>query len=595
MELKSRKDMDPAYMWDLSHIFADDDAWEEAMARAHEHIRAAGAVKGSLGASAESLKKGLDAFAETAEEVSLCYVYASLNKSADGGDERSMRMSERASNLYADFSAAFAFLSPELLSLDADSLGERMASEPLAPYRHFVDDVVRSRSHTLDLAGEELLARLSRAAQTPSNAFGMFESVDAEFPVITDENGDGVRLTNANFSVYRAAGDPRVRREAFDGYFGVFRKFGNTLCALYSGAVKTDNFMAETRRFSGACEASLFESAVPVAVYDSLIEAVHDGLPAMRRYLDLRRRLLGLDRLEMYDLYCPLIPEADMSVSYEQAKAVVKKALAPLGEEYGRLLDKAFSEGWIDVYENKGKDSGAFSCGVYGVHPYVLLNYTDTLEDVFTLAHELGHAMHSYFSDRSNDYVNSEYSLLVAEVASTVNEVLLARYLLDTETDPGRRAYIVNRFLESFRTTVFRQTLFAEFERRAHEMDASGVPLTTSSLSALYHELNALYYDGAEINEVMDIEWARIPHFYRAFYVYQYATGFSSAVAIAFRILETGDAAPYLRFLSTGGSDYPLEELKLAGVDLRSPETVRNALRVFSDSVDELEKLTAAV
>jgi oligoendopeptidase F len=229
------------------------------------------------------------------------------------------------------------------------------------------------------------------------------------------------------------------------------------------------------------------------------------------------------------------------------------------------------------------------------VHPYVLLNYTDTLEDVFTLAHELGHAMHSYFSDRSNDYVNSEYSLLVAEVASTVNEVLLARYLLDTETDPGRRAYIVNRFLESFRTTVFRQTLFAEFERRAHEMDASGVPLTTSSLSALYHELNALYYDGAEINEVMDIEWARIPHFYRAFYVYQYATGFSSAVAIAFRILETGDAAPYLRFLSTGGSDYPLEELKLAGVDLRSPETVRNALRVFSDSVDELEKLTAAV
>ncbi|MBO4331209.1 MAG: oligoendopeptidase F, partial [Oscillospiraceae bacterium] len=283
-----------------------------------------------------------------------------------------------------------------------------------------------------------------------------------------------------------------------------------------------------------------------------------------------------------------------MSMSYEQAAETVKKALAPLGAEYAALLDCAFGEGWIDVYENRGKDSGAFSCGVYGVHPYVLLNYTDTLQDAFTLAHELGHAMHSCFSDRCNDYINSEYRLLVAEVASTVNEVLLARYLLETETEPSRRAYVLNRFLESFRTTLFRQTLFAEFERRAHEMDASGVPLTASSLSALYHELNALYYDGAVINEAMDIEWARIPHFYRAFYVYQYATGFSSAVAIAFRILETGDASSYLSFLKTGGSDYPLEELKTAGVDLCSPDTVESALRVFSDCVDEFDRLTAA-
>ncbi|MBP5166358.1 MAG: hypothetical protein ILP09_03775, partial [Oscillospiraceae bacterium] len=322
--MKSRKDMDPAYMWDLSHIFPDDLAWEQAMARAAEHTRAAAALKGGLCASAESLKKGLDAFSETAEEISLCYVYAMLNKSADGGDERSQQMSERASNLYADFSAAFAFLSPELLSADGSMIDEWMASEALAPYRHFLDDTLRSRDHTLDLAGEELLARLSRAVQTPSNAFGMFESVDAVFPVITDEKGAEVRLTNANFTVYRDSSDPKVRREAFDKYFGFFRQYENTLCALYSGAVKTDNFMAETHRFSGACEASLFESAVPVTVYDSLIEAVHDGLPAMRRYLDLRRRLLGLEKLEMYDLYCPLIPEADMTVSYEQAKDIVK-------------------------------------------------------------------------------------------------------------------------------------------------------------------------------------------------------------------------------------------------------------------------------
>ncbi|MDD6274377.1 MAG: oligoendopeptidase F family protein, partial [Clostridiaceae bacterium] len=336
---------------------------------------------------------------------------------------------------------------------------------------------------------------------------------------------------------------------------------------------------------------ALFASNVPVSVYDSLVEAIHNGLPTMRRYLDLRRRVLGLEELHLYDLYAPMVEDIDFKMPYEDAQVLVKKALAPLGEEYAALLDKAFQGKWIDVYENHGKTTGAFSCGVYGVHPYVLLNYTDTLDDAFTLAHELGHAMHSYKSSETQDYVNHDYQILVAEVASTVNEVLLTKYLLSVETDSRRRAYILNHFLEGFRTTVFRQTLFAEFERRAHEMYESGTPLTAQSLSAEYHALNDLYYAGAVNDETMDIEWARIPHFYNAFYVYQYATGFCSAVAIANGILTTGDASRYLRFLTTGGSDYPLEELKIAGVDLTKPDTVESALKVFSETLDEMEKV----
>jgi oligoendopeptidase F len=330
---------------------------------------------------------------------------------------------------------------------------------------------------------------------------------------------------------------------------------------------------------------------VPVSVLDSLTEAIHARLGTMKRYLSVRKQALGLDELHMYDLYCPLLPEVDFNIGFEASKALVKKALAPLGEEYGKLLERAYSERWIDVYENRGKTTGAFSCGVYGVHPYVLLNYTDTLDDVFTVAHELGHAMHSYFSSAAQDYANHDYTILVAEVASTVNEVLLLKHLLKKETDKKRKAYILNHFLEGFRTTVFRQVLFAEFERRAHDMAQAGEPLTGEALSGLYHELNSLYYEGAVNDEYADIEWARIPHFYNAFYVYQYATGFSSAVNIASRILETGDASDYLKFLSTGGSDYPLEELKIAGVDLTKPDAVKKALSVFKETVDELSNL----
>ncbi len=591
MALKNRTEMDPQYMWDISHIFPTREAWEKAYQEAEMLVDRVPAVAGTLGASADSLVAGLNVIIDASHAVELVYLYASLNKAGDQGDPEAQTLEARAVTLYVKLSTVTSFVDPEILSIPEDKLTAYMEDPRLAVYRQYLRNTARSRPHTLDAERERLLAMLGDAAQSPSNSFDMLEAVDITFPEITDENGDKVALTHGNFGVFRESADRRVRREAFETYFGEFRKFQNTLAAMYAGSVKFDCYYANVRNFDSALARALFGSNVPVAVYDSLVEAIHGGLPTMRRYLDLRRRVLGLEELHLYDLYTPMVDDIDFKMPYADGRELVKKALAPLGEEYAALLDKAFNEKWIDVYENHGKTTGAFSCGVYGVHPYVLLNYTDTLDDAFTLAHELGHAMHSYKSSEAQDYVNHDYQILVAEVASTVNEVLLTKYLLSVETDDRRRAYILNHFLEGFRTTVFRQTLFAEFERRAHEMYESGEPLTAQSLSAAYHALNDLYYAGAVNDEMIDIEWARIPHFYNAFYVYQYATGFCSAVAIANQILETGDASRYLQFLTTGGSDYPLEELKIAGVDLTKPDTVESALRVFAGTLDELEKV----
>lgn len=591
MALKNRKDMDPQYMWDLSHIYPSVEAWEKAYAEAEALTDRIPALTGTLGASADSLLNGLNTIVAASQAVELVYLYAMLNKSGDQGDATAQNLEARAVTLYVKLSTVSSFADPEILAIPEDQLAAYMQDERLAVYRQYIHNTTRARSHTLDAERERMLAMLGDAAGSPSNSFDMLEAVDMTFPEITDEKGEKVALTHGNFGVYRDSTDRRVRREAFEAYFGEFSKFQNTLAAMYSGSVKFDCYYADVRRFDSALARALFASNVPVSVYDALVEAVHAGLPTMRRYLDLRRRVLGLDELHLYDLYAPMVDDIDFQMPYEDAKTLVKKALAPLGEAYGALLDKAYQEKWIDVYENHGKTTGAFSCGVYGVHPYVLLNYTDTLDDAFTLAHELGHAMHSYKSSEAQPYVNHDYQIMVAEVASTVNEVLLTKYLLSVETDAKRRASILNHFLEGFRTTVFRQTLFAEFERRAHEMYQSGQPLTAQSLSALYRELNGLYYAGAVNDEMMDIEWARIPHFYNAFYVYQYATGFCSAVAIANDILTTGDASRYLQFLTTGGSDYPLEELKIAGVDLTKPDTVESALGVFAETLAELEKV----
>lgn len=595
MGAKNRKDIDPAFQWDFTHIYESDDAWEQACLNTEKAIDAIPACAGTLGNSADTLLHALNTISAAEQLLTLVSVYASLKLSSDNGDPAFQSMDAKAEKLGVRLGTACAFVEPEILSIPAETLHTYMKDSRLATYRHRIDDIERGRAHTLDAEREKLLAMTGDLSGNPQQTFTMFESVDLTFPDVIDENGKPAPLTHGTFGVYRESRSQAVRKDAFEKYFGAFNRFINMLASTYSGSVKFDTFFSQVRGFSSACEAALFRSNVPVSVYDSLIEAIHKGLPIMHRYLQLRKEVLGLDELNMYDLYNPIVDNVEIDMPYENAKDLVKKALRPLGEKYQHLLDRAYSEHWIDVYENKGKTTGAFSCGVHGVHPYVLLNYTNTLDDAFTLAHELGHAMHSYLSSEAQDFENHDYKILVAEVASTVNEVLLTQYLLSTETDPHRRAYIMNHFLEGFRTTVFRQALFAEFERKAHDMYQSGQALTAQTLNALYKDLNEQYYKGAVVTDLMSVEWARIPHFYRAFYVYQYSTGFCSAVAIADGILKTGNADNYLRFLTTGGSDYPLNELKIAGVDLTRPDTVENALRVFDETLTEFEKLVKSL
>ena len=591
MALQTRAEAKTEFTWNFSDIFADDAAWEAAYKKAAEETEKIPALEGTLGKSVGDMKAALDLITEVSRQVEVLYIYSMLRKNVDNGDPTYQAMNGRATNLLVRLSTVAAFVGPEILSIDEKKLAGMMEDPALATYRHALEDTDRMRKYTLDKHSEEMLAMLSDAAGGTSDAFKMLESVDMTFPEIKDENGETVTLTHGNFGVFRESGDARVRKESFEAYFGEFKRYINTFAAMYAGSVKMDNYYTRVRGYGSTCERALFADNAPVSVYDKLVEAVHGGLPTMRRYLELRRRVLGLKELNMYDLYCPIVADVDMKIPYADAQKLVKEATKPLGEEYGRVLDRAFSERWVDVYENKGKTTGAYSCGVYGVHPYVLLNYADKLDDAFTLAHELGHSMHSWFSDTTQDFANHDYRIMVAEVASTVNEVLLSKYLLKTETDPKKRAYILNHFLEGFRTPVFRQTLFAEFERQAHDAEMNGTPLTAEVLNGIYRKLNELYYEGAVVNELQDIEWARIPHFYNAFYVYQYATGFSSAVAIADRILNHNGAADYLRFLSTGGSDYPLEELKIAGVDLTKPDTVAGALKEFDNALTELENL----
>ncbi|MEG2928751.1 MAG: oligoendopeptidase F [Oscillospiraceae bacterium] len=591
MELKKRNEMNGEFMWDLTPIYKNRQEWQAAYKTAQSFVEKVPQLAGTFKNSPQGLKYGLDFIAKTAQAVELVSLYAFLQKSGDNGDSEYQELQAKAISLSVALNTNSAFMSPEILAIPQEDLDRWLQDSEMHTYRHMVEDIARGRQHTLNGEGEKLIAMLGEVANIPSDSFEMLESVDMTFPTITDDKGETVTLTHGNFGVYRESKSVTVRKESFEKYFGEFKKYINTFAALYSGAVKLDSFFADIRGYESACHAALFKTNVPISVYDSLTQSVHEGLPTMARYLQLRKKVLGLEELHMYDLYTPMLPSVEYPMPYEKAKQLVKAACKPLGENYAQLLEEAFSGGWIDVYENKGKTTGAYSCGVYGVHPYVLLNYSDKLDDAFTLAHELGHAMHSYLSAKKQDYINSDYEITVAEVASTVNEVLLTMYMLKTEEDKDRRAYVLNHFLEGFRTTVFRQTLFAEFERKAHDLYKEGTPLTAATLNKLYRELNETYYEGAVVDPLQDIEWARIPHFYNSFYVYQYATGFSSAVAIAKSIIDSGDPSSYLEFLSTGGSDYPINELKIAGVDLTSPQTVKTALAVFEGALAELEEI----
>lgn len=593
MELKNRNEMDQQFTWDLRPIFADEAAFGKTLNEVMTGCDEIVAFQGHLGEASDQLLgcyKKVDELSEKAEKV---YIYAMLQKSGDGGDPKAQELMAQAMNMLVKLQTSTAFVQPEILAIPEDKLTEMMKDARLKDYLFSLNEILRSRQHTLSLAEEQILARLADTTRTPSNAYDMLTDVDMVHSEIQNEKGETVRLTPGTFGVYRESADRRVREAAFNAYFGDYKQYNNTFAELYGGSVKNDWFEASVRKFPSSLSGALFGGNVPETVYSSLIEAIHNGLPTMRKYLELRKEIMGLKEIDAYDLYVPMIPDAMGSFNFEDGKALVKKALAPLGEAYGKMLDRAFAERWIDVYENKGKASGAFSIGVFGVHPYVMLNYTNELEDVFTMAHELGHSMHSWYSDTTQPYVKHDYRIMVAEVASTVNEVLLAKYLLKNETDKNRKAAILNKLCEGFRTTVYRQTLFAEFELKAHNLYEQGQPLTAQALNELYLGLEKQYYEGAKIPDMMQYEWSYIPHFYRAFYVYQYATGYCSAVAIANHIYETGDASDYLRFLTTGGSDYPIEELKIAGVDLTNPKTVESALKVFDETIDQLKELLA--
>ena len=588
---QTRAQSDPAFQWRLTDIFESNEAWEKEFQAAQARVAALPEHSGKLTASADALLAALTAQSGVSQSVERLYCYAHMRRDEDNGNTLYQGLTDRAMQLIVEAQAACAYIVPEILTIPVETLRRWAAEERFSPFRFYLLDLDRRRAHVLSTQEERILAMAEEPLAGADNIFTMLSDVDLDFGYVTNEKGEQVKLTHGSYSTFLDSPDRRVRREAYEKLYAAYGSVRNTVCAAYVSSVKGDVFRAKARGYEGALEAALFENDVPVAVYEQLIEAVHEKLPAMRRYLALRREQLGLERLEMYDLYTPIVPDCAMPMDYEEAKAVVKEALAPLGEHYQQLLEQAYTEGWIDVYENAGKTSGAFSWGVYGVHPFVLLNHQNDVDHAFTLAHELGHAMHSYHSNAAQLYETADYKIMVAEVASTVNEVLMMRRLLNRETDRKKRAYLLNQFLEQFRTTCFRQTMFAEFELKAHRMAERGEPLTVESLSAVYRSLNETYYQDVVVDDNIAIEWMRIPHFYRAFYVYQYATGICTAVALANDILENGAVDRYITFLSSGGSDHPVKLLQNAGVDLTDKGSILSALEVFERCVDELTEI----
>ena len=591
-ELKNRMDMDPRWQWRLDHIFASEEAYEQAFAEAKKRIAQ---VKTFQGKVKDDPKRAILLWDQLSCLLDRMAAYALMHRDEDGADPARQARAAKMQALLVEAESAGAFLNPELLALPEETLEAMRADEDFSDYSEMLRLLIREKPHTLPAEQEQLLAAAGEALSAPQDIFNMFNNVDLPLPVIRDEQGEDVQLTHGNFGPFLRSRDRAVRKAAFEGMHEAYRKFSATLAATYAGAVKRAVFLARARRYASARQASLDPLEIPEKVYDNLLAEVEAALPALTEYLQVRREKLGVEELHLYDLYVPIVADYEMKMTYPEAIELVCEGLKPLGGEYIEKLREGYSGGWIDVYENKAKRSGAYSWGAYGVHPYVLLNHSDDLLGAMTLAHELGHSMHTDYSNRSQPFAKANYSLFVAEVASTCNEVLLMRHLMEKHRDdPKAAAFLCNQLLEEFRTTVFRQTMFAAFEKESHAMLEKGEALTNEALSALYYDLNRKYYGGAcVVDRAVEAEWMRIPHFYRDFYVYQYATGFSAAVAIADRILKEGESAvrDYKKFLSAGCSVPPLEALRYAGVDMEKPDAVRNALQVFSDTVKDLKAL----
>lgn len=596
-KVSKRHELPEEYTWNLRTIYPDEALWEADFRAVKEIIPKLEGFRGTLGNSPDRLLGCLELRDETHKKTDQLVAYARMRKDEDNTSSHYQALADRAMVLATELSSASAFIGPEILSLPEDKLRGFMAAEPrLELYRHHLEELLRQRPHVRSIEVEVVLAQSMEVSRTLDNSYGMLTNADMKFPTLVDEEGNMVELSQARYNQFRESRDRRVRKDAFEAMHRTYHGFRNTMASSLSGSVRSDIFYARARNYPTALEAALVPNNIPTAVYHNLIQTVNRNLPSLHRYMSLRRRLLGLDELHHYDLYVPMVADVKLEMPYEQAVQTVEAALAPLGEEYLSALKDGIGSRWIDVYENEGKSSGAYSSGSYTTNPFILMNYQGTLNDVFTLAHELGHSMHSYFTRRTQPYVYGDYTIFLAEVASTLNETLLTNHLLRESADGRLRAYLVNQQMERFRTTLFRQTMFAEFELDMHTRAEGGQALTPDLLSSVYRDLNVRYY-GPEVvpDEEIAIEWARIPHFYWAFYVYQYATGISAAVSLSHQILTEGEPAVqrYLRFLKSGSSDYSINLLREAGVDMTSPEPIQQALDIFDALIDQMEELTS--
>jgi len=590
-----RNEIAREYTWNLESIFTTDADWQRGYQALAERVPELEALKGKLEESGKALFEVLQARDAAFEQMEKLFVYASMRKDEDTTNSTYQGMYDQAMQLYVRATTAISFIEPEILALPQAKQDQFIQDYPeLRLYNHQLNDMSRNRPHVRSAEVEAILAAAGEITETPDSIFSMIDNADLKLPTITDEEGKEVELTKGNYLVYIHNKDRRVRKEAFEGLHSTFLKQRNTIAATLAGQVKGGLFHTRQRSFDSTRERALFRNNIPVSVYDNLITTVHESIPLLNRYMKLRKRMLNLDELHMYDLYVPIVEETEEEISYEQARDIVITALAPLGENYITILKRAFSERWIDVYETPGKRGGAYSGGAYATQPFILLNYQNKRESMYTLAHELGHSMHSFFTRNTQPFQYGDYTIFVAEVASTLNEGLLTQYLLKTTTDKAQRLSILNHSLEGLRGTLFRQTMFAEFEQLIHQRVQEGQPLTADALSSAYHDLNARYYGGETvIDELIDIEWARIPHFYYNFYVYQYATGISAASALVQQILSEGQPAVdrYLNFLRSGSSEYSIDLLKKAGVDMNTPEPIRLALKLFDDHLTQMEQL----
>jgi len=591
-----RRDVPNEFKWHIEDYYISDALWEESFTSVQQNLKCLAAFQGHLADSAQTLLTCLVQNNELSMQLDKLYTYANMRLHEDSALASSQTLAARAETLLIEYSSAVSFLTPEIIAMSEETLSafREERADDFEMYTHFFENLLRQKLNTLTPKEERLLAQAAEIGATPQQIFTMLNDADIAFPSILNAEGELTALTKGRYATFLESESRDVRKSAFESLHHTYLKQKNTLAATYASSVKSDVFFAKARNHSSAMEMALADDNIPTHVYDTLIETVHKHLPALHRYVDIRKKILGVDELHMYDLYAPLVNNLDTKITYDEAKSTLLQALQVMGKDYTDALAHGMNSGWIDIYENKGKRGGAYSWGSYGVHPFILLNHNDTINSMFTLAHEMGHALHSYFTWKKQPYLYSGHKIFVAEVASTCNEALLMAYLLETTTDTNMKKYLINYFLEQFRGTLFRQTMFAEFEKITHAMTENGEPLTSENLSRIYHDLNRIYYGkNIIIDEEIDIEWARIPHFYNAFYVYQYATGYSAAITLSRKILSEGQSAvdAYLDFLSKGDSEYSIDLLKHAGVDLSTAKPIDEALTLFTRLLDEFESL----